>query len=366
MKWAKLWIIGVRRRRLRPILLAAIVAFTVVEIVALSPASVEEGGDQTAAVEPEMLLPKQETTLASGIPHDKIPDYSVDQFNYVSTQGSEKQWKLIATRAYLYNQIKLVHSRQVRAFLYDPEGKVTLITGKESKYFMNQKDLEVFGDVETTFPDGFKLKSEYLRYHPDSRKIEIPTQYAVHGDGQEKDGQRIIFDSHGMNFAMAQSEIILPKAVKLTMVEEKLDARGKKQSTTIISDHCLIKRGQQIAHFTMDPKRPFKERFVHITQPTLFSRARRADLNYGDFSKILQYLVAYEDVLIKETGDGTSLKYATGGRADFDTNRDVIVLREFPQAYQDNDTVTGDVILLHRDTDIVEVEHSNAFSDGTN
>jgi len=58
------------------------------------------------------------------------------------------------------------------------------------------------------------------------------------------------------------------------------------------------------------------------------------------------------------------MKYATGGRADFDSHKNVIVLTEYPQVYQDEDTVTGDKILLHRDTDIIEVEHSNAFSQG--
>ena len=80
-------------------------------------------------------------------------------------------------------------------------------------------------------------------------------------------------------------------------------------------------------------------------------------------------MIAFEDVLIKEIsknkGPENLLKYATGGRADFDSTHDVIKITEFPQCYQDNDTVTGDIIIMHRDTDLVEVEHSNAFSQGT-
>ena len=77
----------------------------------------------------------------------------------------------------------------------------------------------------------------------------------------------------------------------------------------------------------------------------------------------------HEDVLVKETDPkkktkNESLRYATSGKAVFDTKRDVIVLSEFPQVYQDNDTVTGEVIVLHRDSDVVEVEQSNAFSQG--
>jgi lipopolysaccharide export system protein LptA len=111
--------------------------------------------------------------------------------------------------------------------------------------------------------------------------------------------------------------------------------------------------------------RAANQKFVHITQPTLFARGRTADLNYGDSDSILQYLIAYDDVLIKDLGVKDSLRYATGGRADFDSHHDIIILTIYPQVYQDEDTVTGDKILMHRDTDIVEVENSNAFSEGT-
>jgi lipopolysaccharide export system protein LptA len=101
-------------------------------------------------------------------------------------------------------------------------------------------------------------------------------------------------------------------------------------------------------------------------------RSRRAHLNYGDFSQVLQYLIAYDDVLIKETGikkieknpKPEVLRYATSGQADFDTHRDIILLTQFPQVYQGEDTATGDIILMHRDTDVIEIEHSNSFSQG--
>ena len=365
-------------RRFRPWIMAILGALIIMEIVALSPAPLEEGGGATnALVDPETLMGDDEVTLATGIPKEKIAEYSVNQFQYVSTQASEKQWKLIADRAFLYNVEKLVHARQIHAYLYDPDGQITIVTGKEAKYFMNQRDLEVFGNVHTVFPDGFELNSDYLRYKPNDRKILIPQKYVVHGNGHEKEGQNIQFVSHGMDFAMGRSEIILPEDVHMTM--EKIPSTPPSPTpdgrpptpdrTTNDSDRAVIYRNKQVAHFTMYPSRPLKTRFVHITQPTLFTRARRAQLNYGDFSQLLQYMIAFDDVFIKETGSDsgpeTSLRYATGGRADFDSKSDIIKITEFPQCYQDNDTVTGDIIIMHRDTDLVEVEHSNAFSQGS-
>jgi LPS export ABC transporter protein LptC len=365
--------------------LGAVATFVIVEVVALSPSSVEDPAPPGAAApaDPETLITDRgEKTLASGIPNSRIADYSVDRFRYVSSVGMERQWKIDAERAFLYNAEKLVHARQVTAYLFDPEGKTTVVTGLEAKYFMNQRDLEVFGNVVTKFPDGFELKSEYLRYRPNDRHISIPTSYDVHGDGHETAGQNMRFDSRGLDFEMGKSVIVLPEAVRLTMIrapKQDVTNAAVPETTVIISDHCVIHRDKQLAHFTMRPERPLDTRFVHITQPDLFARSRRADLRYGDFSQLLQYMIAYEDVLIKETpapkededdaddsdpDEPPSLRYGTGGRADFDSRQDLIILTRFPQVYQDDDTVTGDIITVHRDTDMVEVEHSNAFSKG--
>ena len=378
------------RKWVRPFMLFGIVVFTITEIVALSPSNLEEGSSSSdAALDPEYFQDEPETTLASGIPTGIIPDYKIEDFNYVSSQGSEKQWKLIADKANVFNKQNIVHSRNIQALLYDPQGAVTVVTGKEAKYFVNSKDLEVFGNVKTTFPDGFELESDYLKYRPQARKIEIPPKYAVKGAGQETQGQLIRFTSRGLDFSVGEGLIVLLESARVSLEKRTPDSetKGIPERTTIDSDRCLIDRKRQFAHFTMHAERVGKNskgRFVHITQPTLYSKSRRADLNYGEGAKkLLKYIVASDDVFIQELepapsgphphspkpakkpGEKSSLRYATAGKAEFDTKQDIIELTQFPQVYQDGDTVTGDVILLHRNTDVVEVEQSNAFSEGT-
>src|SRR6185369_5172223 len=140
--------------------------------------------------DPETLMPDHSEILATGIPEDRIPEYRVARFDYVSTQGGEKQWKLLASTAAMYSKEKLVHAQTVKATLFDPDGRATFITGREAKYFMNKRDLEVFGDVVAIFPDGFELYSDYLRYRPVERIIEIPTKYPVHGGSKSDNGQQ--------------------------------------------------------------------------------------------------------------------------------------------------------------------------------
>jgi LPS export ABC transporter protein LptC len=407
-------------------------------VLALSPTPLEE--NPSPALDPDSLVRSEEVTLAQGIPKERVPEYSVDQFNYVSTYQGEKQWRLNADRAYLFNKEKLVHSRVVKAYLYGSDGSITEVTGKEAKYKMNERDIELYGDVRTLFPDGFELKSEYLRYQPDKKRIEIPTRYFTRGEQTEARPQqevttsasptpipltsptsspsplatptstpleqKIRFTSQGLDYWMDQQRVYLREQVHFEMEkapspppsggETTNETPGVPEITTIDSDHCMIYRKSHLTRFTMSSSRPPETRFVKIQQPTLFARARRADLNYGDFTKMLQYLVAYEDVFIRElpsptpkatplptprssltkndpsahhapapSPSGHPLRYSTCGRAEFDTQRDTIVLTEYPQVYQNSDTVTGEVIIVHRDSDLVEIEKSNSYSEGS-
>jgi len=366
------------RKRLRPFILGSLTLFIIAEIVALSPSSVEHSKLQTPTIDPEAFIPDESVpTLATGIPKGRIPEYDVDQFDYVSVDNGIKQWKLRASRAYMFNREKLVHSRAVHALIYDGENKTTDVTGREAKYFMNRRDLEIFGNVITVLPDGFRIESEYLRYQPGEGRITIPSKYEVRGIGTENDGQKISFISYGMTYDMKDAKVFLDRQVRVNFeksAEADPSSTGVPERTLIESDRCLIYRNQQLAVFTMEPSRSPDARFVHITQPNLFVRSRKADLNYGSFNQVIQYLVAKEDVLVKEKARppqtkpsaNPKLRYATAGQAAFDTKRDVVVLTDYPQVYEDQDTVTGDVILLHRDTDLVEIENSNAFSEGSN
>ncbi len=372
-----------RKKRFHRLFLCVLGALVITQIVVFSPSSLDENKSEIGPIDPLLLTqnvsPNNEKTLAPGIPKNRIPEYRVDQFRYVSVQNGLKQWRIKAETAFLYNPEKLNHSRIVTAYLYDSgDGdQVTIVKGLEAKYLLNEKDLEVFGNVETLFPDGFEVHSDYMRYHPSEHHIEIPTHYPVTGVSHEATGQKFSFASSGLDYILGESMITLPQAVTVILQGSAAQPpvnSGVPEMTKIESDHCLIFRKLKLAQFTMNPHRPLQTRFVHITQPTLFARSRRADLNYGDFSQVLQYLTAYDDVLIKEVTDKLSrnpikdkkpvLRYATGGRADFDTQRDLITLTQFPQSYQNEDTVTGDQIIMHRDTDLIEVEHSNAFSQG--
>jgi LPS export ABC transporter protein LptC len=356
----------------RPFLAGSLGLVVFSKIVIFSPTDLETEIEhlerpQLSPVDLLHTLKGPTTILAPGIPDDKIPDYHIIGFNYISSHQGKKDWKLSASETFFYNLSKLAHSKKINALLYDSQEEATKISGLEAKYLTNGRELEVFGNVIAEFPDGFIVKSEYMKYLPNEKKLFVPEDKAVEGYGKAENHKKIQFKSFGMLYSMDHNTIELPRQVHFLMVREgPPDPKqiGVPDKNAVDSDHCLIDRNQKLATFTMNAQRPDHERFVLTQQNNLFVKSRKTDLLYGDYSKIFNYMTAREDVLIKEQNKEGIMRTATGGRADFDTHKNVIILTEYPQIYQDKDTVTGEKITLYRESDIVEVEQSNAYSEG--
>ena len=358
-----------RTDRFRPWIISGIIVFIVAEILLFSPSSVDSWGSASgpSEIDPEELAASFESDLkAMGADSTKIPEYSVNEFDDTSTEKGHRQWKLKASRGYLYHQDRLVLARTAEAQLYDSEGKITLITGNYARYEMGHKSLEIFGKVTTRFPDGFLVHSEYVHYDPSTKKVDIPSRYAAEGEGLVEPTRRLRFTSMGLHFQMGESLISLPQDVQFLIEPNKKNSQNQSETTTIESDECDIDRTKRIALFAMKPERPSEEAFVHLRQPTLLIKSRKMSLRYGDENGKTSFdtILAEQDVFLQEKGKKTVNRYGTAGKGLFDTKKNVVYLTEFPQLYQDEDTVTGEVIVLHRDTDIVEVEKSNAFSRG--
>lgn len=369
LKWVRR-VVGEFHHRLRPILILGLVAFILVEILLLTPSSLENepAGKETRMLDPTVLvatLKQDSPRLAQGVPKDEIADYIIDDFDYISSREGQREWKVLAKKAFMYQKEQIVFAKDVIAHLFNPDGGITKITGIEAKFKLELKELEIFGDVKTVFPDGFQILSEYVTYEPEKDKIEIPDNYEVEGKGITEEGKEIDFFSFGLLFFRNDNVILLKKNVRFnfTTIGSQKDP-NERQRTQIISDFARILRNEKKTDFGMEKERKIEDQFVRINQPDLFVRSREAVLYYGDTGEQLRSLVASQDVYIEETGGPPPTRYATCGRADFDNQKNDIVLTEFPQVYQGKDTVTGEVIIIHRDTDLVEVNYSNAFSQG--
>jgi len=356
------------RRLFRVSLFLILFGVILLQTVLFTPMDLESDRavNRVQAIDPKLIIKEidgDRPFLAPSVPRSRIPEYRVNQFNYISNNSGRRDWKLQAKEADFYNKVNIVHGKVVVAQLYDSSGHITIVTGDEAQYMTDGKDLEIFGHVISRFPDGMIVESEYMQYLADKKIMSVPDTQKVQGQSyNDTRTQQIAFESLGMDYHMDQANIFLHKEVHFQMAKVK---KGPKEDTSVIqSDRCTIDRTASEAHFVMREDRPDQKRFVLTEQPDLFVKSRTLDLDYGDYANVIHNMTAKEDVYIEERNDEGIKRTATGGQADFDAQKNIIVLTKYPQVYQDNDTVTGDVIIVYRETDVIQVEHSNAFSEG--
>lgn len=354
----------IRWSRLRPLILTAVGLLVVAQIVVLSPSYLEQPDPIGKSIDLASLLDiaSQQNSKAPGIPKNRFPEYTIEQFHWVSTQNGVHQWKILAQRAHMYQKENLAHGITAHAYVYGDSSDTTEITGDETKVGLDSDFLEIFGHVKAVMPDGFQIESEYMSYDGKLKRISIPTSQPAWGQGQEKSGESIRFTSQGLTYDTKTKMLKLPMKVN-TWVKSK-DAKAP---SLIVSDYAIIERDIERATFEMNEARVPTERFVTVDNETLFVKSRHVEVLYGQSpagARQIDYMTAIEDVFIQERRKDAALDYATGGRAKFDSKVNKIVLTEFPQVYQNNDTVTGDKVTIYRNTDEVEVENSNAYTEG--
>jgi LPS export ABC transporter protein LptC len=303
----------------------------------------------------------QNASLARGIPEKKAPEYFLNEFVLLSTRGNLKEWRVESSRAHVYKEGNLLHNFVVEATVFDsekPKAEPTLLWAKESKTAMTSRDVDLYGEVRVLFPDGLELRSEELTYRAKDRKVTVPVGVTVFGRGKD-----IEFESQGLIYDLRTKQADLLDQVHVT-----LSGRDPSEVTQVDSDTARVFRNEQTVAFDMSPKRESEDRFVRTRQPRLRVKSRKLVGRFGPASRGIQWLTAQEDVtLIELENDAEGAKVtrrSTSGIAEFEAERNTISLKILPQVYQDEDTLTGEVIRLHRDSDLVEVERGNALSDG--
>src|SRR5690606_32835295 len=108
------------------------------------------------------------------------------------------------------------------------------------------------------------LYSEYLKYYPNRRDIQITEKFKVRGEGKQGEDQDIKFRSLGFRYDMEKNQVTLPQNVFFTMIRYREDIKTKKttpETTLIQSDYSLIERNKKIAHFYMEKSRPADKRY---------------------------------------------------------------------------------------------------------
>ena len=356
---------------LHRLLLIAVAVLIFGQVVAFCPSSTPPESPASDEASFSEKTPKNSVFKGFPAPQGASPDYSIRNFRYVSVAEGKKQWQLKASEALFFSSQQTVLTTDIQAELFSddfPQVPSVRVSGREARYLLTTRDLEVGGSVVAQLENGAEIHAEFLKFIPSKGLILIPREYSAWGRGPKNKDMQIQFKSSGLEGTLSNRRLLLPAAVEIQVQPTENAAR---ESPTIFrSARAEVLLSENRAKLFSDPSMTGRETVTmeHRGPTRLVAKAKSMEATTRDLNRKTSF-TASEDVRIEEwTPRGSTsdkpYRYSTSGKAEFFPSDSVFFLTEYPQVYQDNDTMTGDVIKVDRKKDQVEVENSNAITNG--
>ena len=328
-------------------ILAGTILFLLAYFTLLSPSSLEDDFLSVRVIHPRDLLnflkDSSSQVLAKGIPTDTTPAYSLRNFDFFITNENRPELQFTALKSNFYQEQQLIHAKSGMVTLSDG----TIVSSKEVLFETARNEIHFYGDVLITFLNGTLIRTNYLRaVTRPVLIITVPLEEAVAGEKTEKESV-VRFKSYGLSYRAAEEkELLLSSNVNTVVTGQK--------TTHVLSDRGTMNFNRKKMTFFMDDKKAFDQQFVLTHQDHLEMKSRSLIIALDQTGT--KRIEAQNDVSITE-----KTFHSTSGKATFDESTNTIALSDFPQVYQEQDTITGDVIFYHRNDDTIEVKQSNAI-----
>lgn len=340
-----------KKMQYQSFLLLGLAAFFIAHFTLLNPTNLEEDFSETRAIAPEELLSffQNETiTLAKGVPNKEAPAYVIRDLEYFATDNQKQNWKMIARKSFAYQKEAMIHARDVIFIWKDGQ-----VASKEAISSQTKNEVELYGDVVVTLNNGMVIHTEYVKIitTPFTQVIIPPTQ-AMWGNHRLNKKVLVNFKSFGLYYTAETETLKLLSQAETEIVSDK--------KSKVYADLVTYHRNQEILSYEMAEHRPLAQQFVNAYQDELHLRSRTMTVTF-EKDKV-QVLTANTDTSFEDKTNQKHPVSGTSGKAIYKETSNLLFLKDFPQVYQDRDTITGDVIIYDRTNDTIEVEQSNAFN----
>ena len=339
-------------KKIRVVLIATASILVILQILLFLPSKTEVNENET-----QVIYPSIQVQLEAQKKQDEIK-YTLKGVQYSVVEKGLKQWMVLADQTVVYEKSNLVVSDNVQMTMFDPQEKETHIDGDHAYFIMGSKSIAVEGKIKVLFPDNFWLRTERAQYTATDQRISSVDSF--YGESKQEDGEIIKIWGNGFLGNKSTPELNILDNARVQSIEHTT-----KEITDVRSDRATINREKKYGDFLMAST----DRFVESNKGTLFVKSKNQHISYDSKQKQVQAMIANQDVTIQETDPEkgqNGMKYSTSQKAEFFTNPNKIILSGYPSVYQKNDTVTGEMITVFRDKNLVEVTDANAYHEGEN
>jgi len=101
-----------------------------------------------------------------------LPDQVISDFRLTETASGKKEWKMAASKAYIYDSRGLLETEDMEVEFFDEEGRVkSTLVADRGVVNRGTDDMEARGNVVVTSSSGVTLETETLLWMSKTRKI---------------------------------------------------------------------------------------------------------------------------------------------------------------------------------------------------
>lgn len=115
----------------------------------------------------------REEPRGKAVQRDKpLPDQVISDFRITETVSGKKEWKMAASKAYIYDSRGLLETEDMEVEFFDEEGRVkSTLVADRGVINRGTDDMEARGNVVVTSNSGVTLETETLLWLSKTRKI---------------------------------------------------------------------------------------------------------------------------------------------------------------------------------------------------
>ena len=119
------------------------------------------------------VMCSREETGGRAVQRDKpLPDQVISDFRITETASGKKEWKMAASKAYIYDSRGLLETEDMEVEFFDEDGRVkSTLVADRGVINRGTDDMEARGNVVVTSNSGVTLETETLLWLSKTRKI---------------------------------------------------------------------------------------------------------------------------------------------------------------------------------------------------
>lgn len=295
--------------KVRPIILALIFIFLMVEIVVISPKEIGVSSRPDSPLLSQSDSEKSQQTMRG--------------VHLSESKSDARDWELWADQAFTTNDGTVWHLEKVKVKFFGENNLTYTVTGEKGVVNVTTKDVEISDHVVMLSSNGYRFRTEHLNYLSTNRTLKTVDAVVMDG-GFSKGELPIELKGNGLMATLDTNEIKILENVKSKRQLESKDF------VYIESDSAEFSSTNKYAKYLGDVTIDYKG--SRITGPT-------ARFDYDPAIKAVSSLLVEGGARVTDIS-----KWATAKTIQMLFHENKFILKGAPRVVQDNDELVGEEI----------------------